>query len=561
MLSLLFLLSSIGRAEMRGIRRPHFLCLVNSVETLRNPKGIHLSDNRRTGLNKAYGNQDIANPQMNRQFMDIKDGLSDTNAQLFLDVESAVLKDLNDLVVKDKELVTALTNKYKILLAKNIENDPYLRKHKVATYSDFKSVRMAFGNASDPSMDLVLAKRKLKEAFEATNSQFHTFARNNNIGILPSIKGASSNPEAWHMAGVWDTADKASLASRRSRKAKLIGQTFTDGFELSNNVENDLRSLEKMRKSLSAAFADSHNGMLSPTPNGKLVLSRDSAEVIRKIKAPVSSGDAYLGALKNRMKERFAVDLSEDQARLIKDYYNQADMFSPAIYTEKRIIIPFEKADHGALSVDLKGLGAENAYQTLSALADNAGRDADTILAATRHGELLATENLTLRGEIFDNAVSRFEKRRRLKADVNKLIHATGDDEVYMPPKDLSPTDLQNFLSKDLESAVSDPQELSGYRIVYSSQKSPGAGLDVRYISDGEDFEKAFRLSVERQNPELFEKLQNSYMALFHESQGNYRAYLRKESFSKSEYTTLKNILNDLSHESKPINITSIDFI
>lgn len=536
-------------------------CLVEAISTFRDPKGIHLTDAIRNQLTANYGNADISDALKNRHFMDIKDGASDINAELFFDVESAVLKDLNDKVVKDKELVTALTNKYKLLLFEIINQDPYLKKNLSASYSDFKSIRMAFGDKSKSALDLELTKSKLKDAFQKANGQFHRFTKENQIGILPEIRGASSNPEAWHMAGVWDTADKASLAGRESRNAKLTTQTFTDGFQVEGKIQNNLKTIETLRQKLVKDFISSHGGMLDLTEKGKLTLSRDSAEIIRKIKAPPSSGDAYLSAIQTRMKERFGVELSRQQAATLGQYYARADIFSPAIYTEKRVIIPFDRAENGALSVDLKGLGAENAFQTLSALADNSESGVDSVLAATRNGELLATKNLTKRGEVFDSAVKNFESRRLTEIDPTSNIHATGDDKVYMPSKTLSEKDFTDFLSKDLENVVAGPEELSGYRIVYSSQKNPTGALEVKYISEGEDFEKTFRLAVERQNPELFKKLQNSYMALYHQKNGQYSALLRKNTFNQEEYEALRKILIDLSDKSDSVKLTNVNFI
>lgn len=536
-------------------------CLVESISSFRDPNGIHLTDAIRESLNSKYGNADVSDQLRNREFIKIKDGGSDIQPELFFDVESAVLKELNDKVVKDKELVTALTNKYKLVLFDLIESDPYLKKNLSASYSDFKSIRMAFGDKSKSALDLNLTKMKLKQAFEKANGQFHRFTKENQIGILPEIKGASSNPEAWHMAGVWDTADKASLASRESRNAKLTTQTFTDGFKIDQKIQNSLKKIESLREKLVSNLKSSHGGMLDYTQQGHLTLSRDSAEIIRKIKAPPSSGHAYLSAIQTRMKERFGVTLSTEQATTLAEYYTKADIFSPAIYTEKRVIIPFDKAESGALSVDLKGLGAENAFQTLSALADSSNASVGDVLSATRKGELLATENLTKRGEVFDSAVKNFEARRLSSENLNSKIHATGDDKVYLPKQNLSAEEFKVFLGKDLENAVSTPDELSGYRIVYSSQRNTHGALEVKYISEGEDFEKRFRLAVERQNSDLFKKLQNSYMALYHHENGSYSALLRRDSFGQADYELLQNILKNLAEQSDTVKLTTIDFI
>ncbi|HWU44050.1 MAG TPA: hypothetical protein VN132_11450, partial [Bdellovibrio sp.] len=133
----------------------------------------------------------------------------------YLDVENSQLKSLND-VLKDKNLVTSLTNYHKKLLFDKIES---LKKDfpnlNIEQYSDYKSSRFVFGGDIPKELE-----QKLQQIFKETNQEFSDYLKSEHI-----LRDSDLSND-WFRAGLGQSAEQANVAARYSRQ------------EVQNEVQN-----------------------------------------------------------------------------------------------------------------------------------------------------------------------------------------------------------------------------------------------------------------------------------------------------------------------------------
>jgi hypothetical protein len=125
-----------------------------------------------------------------------------SSKSVFVDIENSQMKVLND-TLKDKNLVTSLTNYHKSLVVKKIEA---LKKEfpglKISEYSDFKSLRFAFdGNVPK---DL---QQRLNKIFQSANDEFTDYLVKN------KLVNSSDKADSWFRAGTGKSAEQANLVA------------------------------------------------------------------------------------------------------------------------------------------------------------------------------------------------------------------------------------------------------------------------------------------------------------------------------------------------------------
>ncbi len=280
-----------------------------------------------------------------------------TRARLFFDSENAILKELNDKVLKDKNLATALMNKYKSELFEALESDPLLKNIIVGKYTDYKSSRFAFSESS-PEIKLAIQKnyRKVGDEFRKYLVDMQL------VSLISDHRGIAASPEFWHLAGFADTADGASVAARMARKSfdDMAVPRVIDFEDISKDVYELVNTIEESRKiivkNILQQNAESKMLLLKQINNGQYVLSDEVNKILRKTDG--KNFENYINNLDVKIQAAFNIKLKRETLMQIKNYYSSQDLFSPGIYVKEAKKVKDMSGHKGFVSVDFAGQGA-----------------------------------------------------------------------------------------------------------------------------------------------------------------------------------------------------------
>ncbi|WP_291515537.1 hypothetical protein [Bdellovibrio sp. ArHS] len=378
---------------------------------------------------------------------------------VFLDVENSQMKVLND-TLKDKNLVTSLTNYHKDLLigkVKALEKEyPGLV---IDPYSDFKSMRFAFSGNVPKDLEAKLAK-----IFKETNAEFDLQLKEN------GIVRAGADSDKWFRAGLGQTADQSNIAARYSRQL--------DVNDLQSYAKPDLQ--KAMAKKLSDIEADRQN-LRQYFGNTKLVSGQtfdtDVYDIVRK-------GNGDTAKISKDLSIRFgAATFDEVQVKVLQRYVKAADEFSPGLYIARRETPHFNDAVMGGLSADMIGMGGANLKGTAEALAG--ASDLDKVLESTRLAEKSVTQHFVEQKKAFQDVIQR-------SVDPGKLqTVCSGDDCVAIATKPLSAKDKETVLRNLAETKYS-----GAFRLSFVSDGVKDASARNMLATHGESVEKTLRKSL-----------------------------------------------------------------
>ncbi len=388
---------------------------------------------------------------------------------LFIDIQNSLMKELNDSVVRDKDLVTALTNLHKSLLWQALSEDPELQKSLLGQYSDFKSVRLCFqrnDQRSDPEF-----RKRLDRLLQTTNELFEQELRSPGlVSIWSSEKRKVARaPSTWFLGGMGSTPDEAGLAARQARK------------QIQSNTPPPIQYFGDVRQTLSAAAAQSEAhrkeiiqflrtvpGALTPTStdgSGAQTLSAEAIEVIRKVAPESTTPDRFTASLQTDFEKAFGLRLSSDQALRLQNYLAEIDQFSPGIFIEKHQGVDLSQAQLGIISADIKGQNARNIEQTARALADTYGQDLSATIRAVRAGEVKATLHFEATKRSFDAAIEQTFPSQ-------KGTSFFGDDGIFMPQRPLNDDDKKVFLTNLMAQAPPDSFRITFVPSIYEGPEA-----------------------------------------------------------------------------------------
>lgn len=343
----------------------------------------------------------------------------------YFDGEIAILKILNDEVIKDKDLVTKLVNLHKILFIYYLtqpENSE-IQNLLLNKYSDFKSLRFGFDfNTSDP-IELKFTKltpeliNEMDMVFQKANSHFRDIIRLWGIAKEHNYDQRSlvAHPKRWFLMGSGPTIDSANITARWMRLHQHQGTLHIVHFE---NIENELEQLatstEDLRqrtmgrlKELNPKLVTKIEGtnILIPTSNLLKIINKTKIKTASKKGLSKDQRDElrlkelrqYITDVRRRLVTNYQIpesQLTESLILLVRTYLSNADIFSPSIFVENRQEQHLDQAEGAILSVDFAGQNIKNLTQTLMALAKNHDKSILDILKATRDGEVAATIEL-----------------------------------------------------------------------------------------------------------------------------------------------------------------------
>ncbi|MBX3039701.1 MAG: hypothetical protein KF789_03200 [Bdellovibrionaceae bacterium] len=400
--------------------------------------------------------KEVTTPTQNEEWIRTAEVTGAGSKTRFFEVENSVMKDLND-GLKDKNLVTSLTNRHKEMMMKKVREieakNPGL---KVEAYSDFKSVRFAFKGKIPGDL-----QSQLDLAFQSTNAQFAKELKDLNL------LRASDTPESWFRAGYASTADEASAAARVGRDQGSANRMMSADQEgVRTRLGKDLSQSEEMRTALEKKWGSSP---VLTGAAGTKVPARETFELVRKAKTP----DELVTAVKARYGIK---NFSVDDAKDLMAYSKSIDSFSPSLRIAKRDVNNLDEAVYGGFSADFDGLGAGNSHATAAALAGK--KDVKEALVSARLGEKDMTTELKGRMSAFHKAVG----------DVAKC---SGDDCIGIAKKALSTNDKVVILQK-----LAAQPETRGIRMAFVQAGVKDSSHRTVISTHGESIEKALRAEL-----------------------------------------------------------------
>ncbi|MGE5086789.1 MAG: hypothetical protein ACM3MG_10845 [Bacillota bacterium] len=378
---------------------------------------------------------------------------------VFIDIENSQMKFLND-TLKDKNLVTSLTNYHKSLVIKKIEA---LKKEfpglKVSEYSDFKSLRFAFDGKVPKDLQL-----RLNKIFQSANDEFTSYLVRNNI-IRRSDKS-----EAWFRAGIGGSAEQANLAARYSRQTENnVLHSYTNK-DLQSVMGAKVQAIENERVKL-------RNSLANTSMVDGNTFDDDVFDIVRK-----NVGDTA-GTAK-ALSNRYGLShISNETVASLQRYVKATDEFSPGLFIAKRENANLNDAVRGGFSADIIGLGASNMKGTAEALAKS--KNVDSAIHEARAAEKSVTVQVNAQKSYFQEIVKRSVEPGKLKTV------CSGDDCVAVATKPLNASEKQKILD-----GIADSQYSAKFRFAFVNDGVKSAEVRNILSTHGEAAEKILRKSL-----------------------------------------------------------------
>lgn len=377
----------------------------------------------------------------------------------FLDVENSQLKLLND-SLKDKNLVTSLTNYHKKILSDKIEA---LKKEfpnlQIDQYSDFKSSRFAFSGDLPKELEA-----KLQKVFKETNQEFTDYLKSEKI-----IRDNDTSKE-WFRAGLGQSAEQANVAARYSRHESVNELQSYSQAKLTTELTSKLNSIENSRQVLRTEL-----GRTSMVEGN--TLHEDVFDIVRKN----SSDDKKMTEV---LKQRFALEkIPASTVKELRSYVKASDEFSPGIFVPKREIATLNEASKGGFSADVIGLGGSNLKGTAEALSRS--KSLDQVLEETRKAEKAVTAEFQAQKKYFEEVVQRSVDPGKLKTV------CSGDDCVAIAIKPLSEADKKKVLD-----GLADSKYSGKFRLAFIPEGVVDVAARNTLSTHGESVEKLLRSSL-----------------------------------------------------------------
>lgn len=440
---------------------------------------------------------------------------------VFLQVENAVLKLLNDKVFLDKELSASTLNLYKKLFFEQLKADDYLWSRipkEDGIYSDYKYIRLAVIPKNPTEIDAI--EQRLTKLLESVSLAFASEMKSypRMAGFYDGLRGLVGDPSHWNLAGIGHTAEQASVESRRARKpepgeARQVGvpippRIFSPRSSLAIAMELD--EIESIRQNLISTL----NRIPGLLEDGSLSL--DAVDLLRKAQSNPSITDraSYEAYLSRRFNQRFQIELTKKEMGLLQRYYQLVQELAPPIFIKEQeplALAELDKATNGVVSFDFAGQNNVNTVGTFQAFkqaAQVAGRSSDSRERALLAMEL-AFERQQRESDAFDSskdvlaaaiAESHIEGRgQNVQHRPKGELTSSGDDSTFLPSAPLNLFD-QSRLMIGIKNRWSPP---SRFRLTFQpqnfvdSKKAIPNEARFNLISQGESIEKNLREQLE----------------------------------------------------------------
>lgn len=405
---------------------------------------------------REYADRDFSTPEKNEIWIDT--ALSGARGRrVFVQMENWRIKELNHSIIKNKDLVTALTNYQKSLwLEEWSRRLPSLDTYK---YSDFKSERDSFEDTGDAR---VLAE--IESCFEAANRRFWGDQR------VRRILRAEDLDQPWFALGFGRSADQASLAAKFARPTNRKISYFEQK-NVRDHYDSEFRRFQALHRELSALLKD------------KPLVEDDGKTINLKLAVYVAARKAHNDSELHRMLiQQFpGVLITSTVAAKIREFSRLADGFTPPLLIKDREKLRVFDAPFGAISLDFLGLGAENIRATAQALIE--AKNLDEALSAARASEREVTR-------VFKENQNLIRREFRSFFNAQVSIRFSGDDGIVIPQVEILHSDLIRFLE-----SLANKFPIPFFRMTLVT-KEGALGDSSDLITQGEEIEKKLRTLI-----------------------------------------------------------------
>lgn len=431
----------------------------------------------------------------NRDFMTLmeKDAKTNPSNVVYFDVENSIQKKLNDQIFGEKTMVDAVNNSFLKRFYEAVENNPELKSRLSGSYKDYKSLRLRL--ELKPGDNKEKFQMMLGDAYKKSAQDFASEFKS--LGIDDLIKTRTddvANPERWFLAGFGDDALEANMAARGARTISTKEAAKTRPLNYQDHVTSlskDVHEIENLRLSLTKF---KNTGFVDELENGALIPSKEMINILRKYKPGDFKTDAeYIAQISKKVKSVFGKDIDADSIALFTKYQQKVDSISPPLFSRERTIINLEEARNGIVSIDFAGVGVDNLYQQMKALASvNYKVENQALMLKSAFSKLQShVDNVTTDMNLAKRAFTDAIQGQSGKA-AKPLF--SGDDGIFMPRDTEWNLDNKQKLVKKL-SEFSDP---SKFRVTFVKSKYPnGASIPTetrsKLIVKAESLEKKLR--------------------------------------------------------------------
>lgn len=435
-------------------------------------------------------------PNSNRDYMKMAE--MDARAQksnvLYFDVENSIQKKLNDSVFGEKTMVDSVNNAFMERMFNNIKNNPQLASRLKGQYKDYKSLRLRL--ELRPGDNRAMYEKLLEDTYQKSASEFEAEISKLNIKHITNPRTDEvPNTERWFLAGSGDTPVAANMAARGAREKLDKGILhYQDHIP---ELHQDVLGIEALR----SIFANDKHlvdlKILDKLSDGHLIPSKDMIGILRKTKrSDCATEEEYFLKMHDQVKKMFGKDITDENIRDLTNYFRKVDSLSPPLFSRERVEINLADAHKGIVSIDFTGVGVDNAYQQMSALARLNYKQTDkALMLKEAFGEVQAhVDQVTVQ---MNNSKKYFSNAVKKVSDETHAPLFSGDDGIYMPKTD-------NWSLADKKKLIAElgkAEDPSKFRVTfvnstYTNSKVISPEARSALIVKAEKFEKKLREKI-----------------------------------------------------------------
>ena len=371
----------------------------------------------------------------NEAFIKIATSEIELPGSLFLRVENAFLKKVNDLL-KDKNFITSVNNKYNEFVQTRI-ND-ILKKYpdiknefKELSYQGFKEIEYNFLTKSGKEFPQSF-KDDLAQAISKAGEDLDKYL------IKNDLVRKSDMASSWYRAGIGKTGDRASIAARIARDNDKKNFADFDEPHIIKKLEAEINETKDLARAIESNFPIEYLDAVPGTPFK--VVNEDILALSRKF----PSVGEFLEQMKIKTGDR---TISFETATKIKKLQEKSDQFSPPVRSVVRENASFTLSNGTQLGIDYRDVGALNAQMQMRALLQSG--NVKEAIKFSRENFNRATDELNRRKKQFEDILIEVVEERKKKDPSFAFKHAkSGDDGVASFTGELSTLETESIVRK-----------------------------------------------------------------------------------------------------------------
>ncbi|MBL6991060.1 MAG: hypothetical protein ISR65_14840 [Bacteriovoracaceae bacterium] len=378
----------------------------------------------------------------NLQFKSIAYGKNGLSQYRGFHVASSLsyLKNINDYI--SKNFGASLGNRFKSIMMNKLSKDRQLSFFLESTYLDYKTNRHVF-----TFMPEAFHKRLLKIMQESLNEfgdELESIP-----GLIQALeKRGMKLPREWMRIGTGPCADCANFAARVAQDVPgddliiSFSKAKVAGAKILKRIQN-YEKLISNSFNLKSKMFEYHPGRL------RHFLSLDAIVILRQ--------ETHIPTIIKRFRDRFKIDLTDGQAKILVDYYRETNKFSAELVLKEKVNINF-RGKHGVISGDAISMGAEGHRQLLHHL------DSSESVEFNINQARIAIEKTAKQMDKRSKSFTSFLRRLKILKNTQSAIDS-GDDIVARLKKAVTLA-RRSSLFDSLVGHISRSEHVQSYRMV-----------------------------------------------------------------------------------------------